>query len=246
MKTILTIGGFDPTSGAGVTADIKTALSLGVYALGALTCITAQNTEHFSEIEFISPNLLEKQLEDLRNDFSIDAIKLSITGGSESIEVLTSFFSKLQCPVIFDPVLISTTGGNLNRVNELNSLYKYCTLITPNRNEMKMIGGSKSGNPIDNAIEFHKIHRIPVFLKSANPDIPGLDVLIHNDNCYEMLPSKNEIPEIHGTGCKLSTIIACLLIENADIVNVIENARNIFIKNTNSIFQPSGNSWLFH
>ena len=110
---LLSIGGSDPSSGAGIQSDIKTFSSFNVHGLTVITAITGQNTSNFGMIEPVSQKILKNQIESVTSDFKIDGIKIGMVFNSEIIKTLYQQLKKLKIPIVVDPVIKSTTGGEL-------------------------------------------------------------------------------------------------------------------------------------
>ncbi len=110
---LLSIGGSDPSSGAGIQSDIKTFSTLNVHGLTVITAITGQNTSNFGMIEPVSKKILENQLESIITDFKIDGIKIGMVYNSEIIKTIYQYLKKLDIPIVVDPVIKSTTGAML-------------------------------------------------------------------------------------------------------------------------------------
>jgi len=121
---ILSIGGSDPSSGAGIQADIKTLSSLGVYGLCVVTAITSQNTKKFSRVETVSDDMIKSQLKSVLSDFKIDMIKIGMVYSSGIIKTVYSMFKKTKIPIVLDPVFESTTGGTLLQKEAFNDFKK--------------------------------------------------------------------------------------------------------------------------
>jgi hydroxymethylpyrimidine/phosphomethylpyrimidine kinase len=144
---ILSIGGSDPSSGAGIQSDVKSFAEFGAYGLTVLTAITSQNTSNFGMIEPVSKKILKHQLESILTDFKIDGIKIGMVFNSEIIKILYQQLKKLKIPIVVDPVIKSTTGGLLIEKNAINDFQKYiiplATVITPNKFEAEILAKIK-------------------------------------------------------------------------------------------------------
>jgi len=121
---ILSIAGSDPSSGAGIQADIKTFSSLGVYGLCVITAITSQNTKKFSRVETVSNGMIKSQLKSVLSDFKIDMIKIGMVYSSGIIKTVYSLLKKTKIPIVLDPVFESTTGGTLLQKEAFNDFKK--------------------------------------------------------------------------------------------------------------------------
>ncbi len=150
---ILTIGGSDPSSGAGIQSDVKTFSQLGAYGLTIVTAITSQNTQKFSKVEPVSPTMIKNQIDSIFSDFVIDAIKISMVYNSPTINAIHQKLRKLQIPVILDPVIKSTTEGDLLLKNALTDyrrlLMPLAEITTPNLSEAQTLTGLKIKNKKD-------------------------------------------------------------------------------------------------
>lgn len=247
MKILCTIGGFDPTSGAGVSADIKTAHRAGIHAVGVITSVTAQNTKEFISASSVPESIVSDQLASISDDFDIGAIKLSMIGAEGNIQVIIDFIKKYPgINVVWDPVITSTTGGSLNILSEnWNSLFSLSSLVTPNSSEILHLMDSYPGDPVKSAQALAKTFKTSVLLKSVPSWPPGTDILFSDENQTVFSGDKIDNREIHGTGCALSTLIACALMQGDPTVKAIENARLNFANMRKDVFQPSKGSWLF-
>ena len=140
---ILTIGGSDPSSGAGIQSDIKTFSYYGVYGFTVITTVTSQNTKKVSYIEPVSIKSLKSQLESVLSDFDIDAIKIGMVYNSDIIKVIHTKLRNAKMPIIVDPIIKSTTGSTLLKKNALNSYKKMiiplADVITPNKYEAHVL-----------------------------------------------------------------------------------------------------------
>jgi len=134
---VLSIGGSDPSSGAGIQSDIKAFSKLDTHCLTVITAITGQNTSNFGMVEPVSKNILENQLESIITDFKIDGIKIGMVYNSEIIKTLYHHLKKLKIPIVVDPVIKSTTGGMLIEKAAIIDFKKFiiplATIITPNK-----------------------------------------------------------------------------------------------------------------
>ena len=110
---IISIGGSDPSSGAGIQSDVKTFSNLDAYGLTVVTTITSQNTRKVTSIEPVSIKSLNAQLDSILSDFHIDAIKIGMVYNSQIIKAVRSKIGKLKIPIVVDPIIKSTTGGVL-------------------------------------------------------------------------------------------------------------------------------------
>ncbi len=141
---ILTIAGSDSSGGAGIQADIKTITMLGGYAMTAITAITAQNTLGVSAVEVLSPDLVVAQIEACASDIGINAVKIGMLGSPEIAHAVADLLESANVPVVFDPVMIATSGAALAdaaTIAAFERLMKLATLTTPNTEELAVLSG---------------------------------------------------------------------------------------------------------
>ena len=156
---ILSIGGSDPSSGAGIQSDIKTFSNHNVYGFTVVTVITSQNTKKVTSIEPVSTKSLRAQLDSILSDFRVDAIKIGMVYNSQIIKVIHSKLKNIRIPIVVDPIIKSTTGTILLQKSALRDYKKIIVpladVITPNKFEAKVLSGisntnkSAKKNPID-------------------------------------------------------------------------------------------------
>jgi len=216
---ILTIAGSDCSGGAGLQADIKTITMLGCYAMSAITAITAQNTLGVTAVEPLSPALVAAQIDACTSDIGVDAIKIGMLGSAAIAHLVADRLEALGVPVVFDPVMIATSGGVLaddETVAAFARLMRLATVTTPNLPELDALGG------IDTAL----VEARAVLVKGGHGH--G-DTLIDRlmDRAGEM--ARWEAPRIdtvhtHGTGCTLASAIATGLGTGLDLPAAIGRA----------------------
>ena len=133
---ILSIGGSDPSSGAGIQSDIKTFSNHDVYGFTVITAVTSQNTKKVASIEPVSSKSLKTQLDSILSDFQIDAVKIGMVYDSKTIKTVHSKLKNLKVPIIVDPIIKSTTGAMLLKKNAVVDYKKMiiplADVITPN------------------------------------------------------------------------------------------------------------------
>src|SRR6478735_8045257 len=132
---ILVIAGSDSSGGAGIQADIKTITMLGGYAMTAITAVTAQNTTGVTAVETLSPGMVGAQIDACLSDIGADAIKIGMLGSPAIAHVVADRLETLATPVVFDPVMIATSGSTLAdtaTIAAFERLMRLATLTTPN------------------------------------------------------------------------------------------------------------------
>lgn len=219
MKTVLSIAGSDPSGGAGIQADIKTIMAHGAYAMTAITALTAQNTTGVAGVMDVPPDFLKKQLDCLFTDIPPDAVKVGMVSSAELIaeiaEALVSYGAK---NVVVDPVMVSTSGGRLLHENATEALKTLLlprsTLITPNIPEASALLGTEIENKAGMeraARALSDTYGCAVLLKGGHSIADADDVLCANGCIRWFLGERIDTPNTHGTGCTLSSAIACHL-----------------------------------
>ncbi|MDC1057947.1 hydroxymethylpyrimidine/phosphomethylpyrimidine kinase, partial [Nitrosopumilus sp.] len=173
---LLSIGGSDPSSGAGIQSDIKTFSIFDVHALTVITAITGQNTSNFGIVEPVSKKMVENQLESIISDFKIDGIKIGMVYNSEIIKTVHQYLKKLKIPIIVDPVVKSTTGGMLIKKSAIDDFKKFiiplATVITPNKFEAEILAKTK----INSKNTPEKIAKIIQTMGAKNVVITGVQI----------------------------------------------------------------------
>ncbi|MFN5904126.1 MAG: hydroxymethylpyrimidine/phosphomethylpyrimidine kinase, partial [Novosphingobium sp.] len=142
---ILAIAGSDSSGGAGIQADIKTITMLGGFAMTAITAVTAQNTLGVTMVEALSPAMVAAQIDACVSDVGVDAVKIGMLGSPEIAAVVAERLKQLQVPVVFDPVMIATSGSVLAdaaTIAGFERLMKLAALTTPNVPELAALGGA--------------------------------------------------------------------------------------------------------
>ena len=147
---ILSIGGSDPSSGAGIQSDIKTFSNHNAYGFTVVTVITSQNTKNVTSIEPVSTKTIKAQLDSIISDFHIDAIKIGMVYDSQTIKVIHSKLRNVRVPIVVDPIIKSTTGTMLLKKSALHDYKKMiiplADVITPNKYEAKVLSGISNTN----------------------------------------------------------------------------------------------------
>jgi hydroxymethylpyrimidine/phosphomethylpyrimidine kinase len=144
---ILAIAGSDSSGGAGIQADIKTITVLGGYAMTAITAVTAQNTLGVTAVEALSPRLVAAQIDACLSDIGADAVKIGMLGSAQVAHVVADRLEGLGLPVVFDPVMVATSGAVLadeETVAAFARLMKLAALTTPNGPELEVLSGAKA------------------------------------------------------------------------------------------------------
>ena len=141
---VLAIAGSDSSGGAGIQADIKTITMLGGYAMTAITAVTAQNTRGVRAVETLTPDFVAAQIDACMADIGVEAVKIGMLGSADIAEVVADRIEDLPCPIVFDPVMVATSGAALAdeaTIEVFEWLMEIATLTTPNVPELEALGG---------------------------------------------------------------------------------------------------------
>ena len=218
--TVLTIAGSDGSGGAGIQADLKAIAANSCYGLSIITAVTAQNTIGVRSIHEIPPAFIAKQFETIVDDMHIDAIKIGMLGSPEVAETVMRLIESLDdvLPVILDTVLRSSSGKALFDVQNMESmkrLFSRASLITPNLPEAALLTGRDkapgSRAEIEKmAEELHHQGARSVLVKGGHGEGGNCDdCLLHEESFFWYSNPKIDTVNTHGTGCTLSSAIAC-------------------------------------
>ena len=219
---ILIIAGSDSGGGAGIQADIKTVTMLGGHAMTAITAITAQNTLGVSEVLALPVSLVEAQFRAVVDDIGVDAVKIGMLGRGDLVDCVAGLLRTLPAgtPVVFDPVMVATSGAALNAdgtTAAMARLMQLATVVTPNLPELEALGG----------IEAILAHAPAVLAKGGHAEGETVidRLLTREGEAARWQDSRIETTSTHGTGCTLASAIGTGLGQGMDLVAAIERAR---------------------
>jgi hydroxymethylpyrimidine/phosphomethylpyrimidine kinase len=218
---ILAIAGSDSSGGAGIQADIKTITMLGGYAMTAITAVTAQNTMGVTLVEVLSPEMVTAQIDACVSDIGIDGVKIGMLGSPEIAHAVADRLQALQVPIVFDPVMVATSGSILAdeaTVAAFERLMRLADLTTPNVSELEALGGAE-------AMAERGIAYLAKGGDAEGPDIEDVLVRPHLPDMVWTAP-RIETRHTHGTGCTLSSAIATGLGRGLPLEPVIAGARD--------------------
>ena len=217
---ILAIAGSDSTGGAGIQADIKTITMLGGYAMTAITAVTAQNTAGVQAVEVLSPEMVRAQIDACLSDIGADAVKIGMLGSAAIAEAVADLLEQLALPVVFDPVMVASSGSALAdkaTVLAFDRLMKIATVSTPNVAELAALGG----------LEGMAERGVIYLAKGGDSDGPQLEDRLVRPGVEDRVwrSPRIETRHTHGTGCTLSSAIATLLGKGLSLEEAIDGAR---------------------
>ena len=242
---LLSIGGSDPSSGAGIQSDIKTFSTFDVHTLTIITAITGQNTSNFGMVEPVSKKILENQFESIISDFKIDGIKIGMLYNSEIIKTVYQYLKKLKIPIVVDPVIKSTTGGMLIKKSAISDFKKFiiplATIITPNKFEAEILTKTK----INSKNTPEKIAKIIQTMGAKNVVITGVEIknkevldFVLEENKKYYITDKKILKINRGSGCIHSAAVLYAIIKNKNIKESLKFAKKITlnsIKNSKKV-----------
>lgn len=234
MNTALTIAGSDSSGGAGIQADIKTMMANGVYAMSAITALTAQNTTGVTGIMEVTPEFLSLQLEAIFTDIYPDAIKTGMVSSSELIKTIAATLKKYEAKrIVVDPVMVATSGSKLISDEAIDTLKKellpLATVITPNIPETEVLSEMTIKTEEDMVEAAKKIYEefgCNVLCKGGHQVNDANDLLYTADGPVWFKGKRIDNPNTHGTGCTLSSAIASNLAKGEDLETAVKNAKD--------------------
>lgn len=234
MKTALTIAGSDCSGGAGIQADIKTMTMNGVYAMSAITALTAQNTTGVSSILEATAEFLADQLDMIFTDIRPDAIKIGMVSNSELIKTIVDKLTFYKADkIVVDPVMVATSGADLMQSEAVmtmkNCLLPIAILATPNIPEAEVLSGMKIENEDDMvqaAIHINQTYGCAVLVKGGHNINDANDLLCADGKIKWFYGKRIDNPNTHGTGCTLSSAIAANLAKGFDLETSVQRAKD--------------------
>lgn len=238
MPIVLSIAGFDPSGGAGVSADLKTFSAFGCFGAAAITSLTSQNTIAVFGAYHQPADVLRAQIEPVISDFNISAVKTGMLPTQQTIEVTSEIIRQHKLPnIVVDPVIRSTSGYDL--IDEeamrflIDHLLPLANLITPNMAEAERLTGLevKDLSAMKRAAE--KIYELSKFatpgravlVKGGHLPDEAVDVLFNGIEFHLFRAPKIVTRNTHGTGCTLSAAIAASLAQGFDVYQSISRAK---------------------
>lgn len=232
-KTTLTIAGSDSSGGAGIQADIKTMMANGVYAMSAITALTAQNTTGVSGIMEVTPEFLAQQIDCVFQDIRPDAVKIGMVPSRSLIRTIAEKLKEYKAEnIVVDPVMVATSGSSLmggEAVSDLKEfLFPLVTVITPNIPETEVLSGRQIETQKDMeqaAKEIGDAYHCAVLCKGGHQKHDANDLLYKDGKFTWFYGERIENPNTHGTGCTLSSAIASNLAKGYSLEEAVGRAK---------------------
>lgn len=234
IKNVLSIAGSDPSGGAGIQADLKTFSALGCYGMAAVTALTAQNTQGVSAVYELSPAFVAKQIETIFDDIRVDAVKIGMAGSAKAIRAIAKTLRGRKIPIVLDPVMVAQSGDRLISDEAVAAMKKYlfplAAVATPNIPEAGVLAKGALTRPRlrlglllpngervgmkgrDIAREILKFGPRVVLLKGGHGGGENSDDIYADKKKTVILKGRRiKTKNNHGTGCTLSSAIACYM-----------------------------------
>ncbi|WP_312697525.1 bifunctional hydroxymethylpyrimidine kinase/phosphomethylpyrimidine kinase [Sphingobacterium mizutaii] len=258
VPTVLSIAGFDGSGGAGIQADTKTISSLGCYAMNVLTALPVQNTQGVKNIFDIPVEAVKEQLDCLFEDIYPDSIKIGMVHNSKLVETIADFLKDYKGSIVFDPVMVSTSGHRLIQEETIAAikelLFPIAHIITPNLDEVSVLVGREISTVHameEVADEILSLGCNAALLKGGHLQSDILtSILIQKNQAAQYFESRRvQTKNTHGSGCSLSSAIASFLARGYHLEQSTENALmyiNSAIKGSKDLVIGKGNGPLNH
>ncbi len=233
MRTALTIAGSDSSGGAGIQADIKTMMANGVFAMSAITALTAQNTTGVSAIMNASPGFLREEIDEVFTDIFPDAVKIGMVSEASLIRVIAERLRHYRpACIVVDPVMVATSGAKLISDDAIavlkEELFPIATILTPNIPETEVLSERTVQTPDDMIAAAQAIgqkYHCAVLCKGGHNLNDANDLLYRDGSCRWFNGKRIQNPNTHGTGCTLSSAIASNLAKGFDLDTSVERAK---------------------
>ncbi len=234
LKTALTVAGSDSSGGAGIQADIKTMTMHGVFAMSAVTALTAQNTTGVKSILEVTPDFLADQMDMVFTDIRPDAVKIGMVSNSGLIRTIADRLRFYQAEnIVVDPVMVATSGADLMKSDGVltmkECLLPMATLVTPNIPEAEILSGMEIGCEADMeraAAHISRTYGCAVLLKGGHSVSDANDLLCRNGEFKWFHGKRIDNPNTHGTGCTLSSAIAANLAKGFALEEAVGRAKD--------------------
>ena len=233
MRTALTIAGSDSSGGAGIQADIKTMICNGVYAMIAVTALTAQNTTVVTGIFEVTPEFLGEQLDNIFRDIRPDAVKIGMVSSAALIKMIAEKLKEYHADnIVVDPVMVATSGAKLIEDDAVSALKEYllpmAAVLTPNIPETEVLSGTPvktEKDMITAAKTISETYHCAVLCKGGHQLNDANDLLYRDGSCQWFYGKRIDNPNTHGTGCTLSSAIASNLAKGFSLDESVERAK---------------------
>lgn len=233
MKRVLTIAGSDCSGGAGIQADLKTMSAHGVFGMSVIVSVVAENTSRVLDIQDVTPDMIEKQIDAIYEDIGTDAVKIGMLSTPRCMEAVAKKLEEYAPQnVVIDPVMYAKNGCPLMQPRSVETFIELILpkayLLTPNLPEAERICGMTIQTPDEMREAARRIHQMGcpnVLIKGGHLDGDALDILYDGSRFYSYTGKRIPTKHTHGTGCTLSSAIASDLALGLPIEQAVERAK---------------------
>ena len=235
---MLSIAGSDPSGGAGIQADLKTATALGVYSGAVVTALTAQNTLGVQAIHQVPAEFVAEQLRSVLGDLDVVAVKIGMLGTAEVARTVAQALREHGVPhVVLDPVMVATSGDRLVPEDAVATirevLLPLSTVVTPNVPEAALLAGLRVGTVDDLETAGRRLVESgadAALVKGGHLDgDDSVDVLVTADDVRRLSAPRLRTPHTHGTGCTLSAAVASFLVRGEPVDRAVARAKDYLV-----------------
>ena len=238
MKSVLSIAGSDSSGGAGIQADIKTIQAHHLFAQTAITALTAQNTTGVYGVLDVDPAFVEQQIDVVFDDIRPDAVKIGMVPSPVIVDAIVAALVRNGATnIVVDPVMVATSGSELSSDEAVvalrEKLIPLAAVITPNMPEAEVLFGAHIENAADQeraAVEIARATGVAVLVKGGHGENDANDVLARPDGTVTWFEGERvDTANTHGTGCTLSSAIACGLAVGKPLDEAVKSAKDYII-----------------
>ena len=234
MKQVLTIAGSDSGGGAGIQADIKAMSANGVFAMSAITAVTAQNTEEVTDVFELPLSIIAAQIDAVFDDFDVSAVKTGMLSSAEIVQVVAKLLKPQNVTnLVVDPVMIAKSGHRLLKPDAvealMHELIPLALVVTPNIHEAQQLSGIEIKTLNDARRAAKIIHRLGcrhVLIKGGHLLEDRATDLLYDGRFFELFKSEFiDTPHTHGTGCTFASAIAAHLALGKPLTQAVTAAK---------------------
>lgn len=233
MKKVLSIAGSDCSGGAGIQADLKTFSAHGVFGMSVIVSVVAENTSRVIDIQDITSDMIEKQIDAVFEDIEVDAVKIGMLSQPSSMEAIAGKLKQYSPKnIIIDPVMYAKNGCPLMNPDSIdtliNTVLPLSDLLTPNIPEAEKIAGIKIAGEHDMekaAVKIHQMGCRNVLIKGGHAAGDAVDILFDGNEFYRFSTERIDTKNTHGTGCTYSSAIAANLALGFDMREAVNKAK---------------------
>ena len=233
MKKVLSIAGSDCSGGAGIQADLKTFSAHGVFGMSVIVSVVAENTSRVIDIQNVTPDMIEKQIDAVFEDIEVDAVKIGMLSTPECMKAVAAKVKQYQPEnVVIDPVMYAKNGCPLMEPTAVSTLIEtiipLADVLTPNIPETEKIADMQISTVSDMETAAKKIHSMgckSVVVKGGHHIGNAVDVLFDGRNFYHFETARIDTKNTHGTGCTFSSAIASQLAKGKSVPDAVKAAK---------------------